>query len=227
MNLTPCLSCSLAIISRRSKYLFSCNSVTIAHKLEWTQHFHAALDSNPQSINQNFIELPGKLFENLELGVRELWKSDGIQTPFTSSIDSSSYKVLGKNSAKQIADSASRILRDRYLTPTATSCYMRAALRFYSDVMVHSTWGSDGVTLEKGNGVKPDSGRGKDLKGMGVVGDVEYGVWTLVSFSKLKMIAILKEVIDFDGSFSFLAFLSLFLPFQSWEVQSGIPEKVK
>lgn len=62
---------------------------------------------------------------------------------------------------------------------------MRAALRYYSDVMVQSTWGPEGVVLEKGNGVKPDSGRGKDLKAMGVTGDVEYGVWTLVSKERL------------------------------------------
>jgi len=172
--------------SSRSKYLLSCNSVTIAHKLEWTQHFHPALNSNPESPHQNYVELPGKYFQNLEFGVKELWESDGKSFQGTNSSNSNSVmageskQVLGMNPAKQIADNASRTLRDRYLTPSATACYIRAALRAYSEVMIHESWGVNGVELREGNGVEPGSGKGKNFG----KGDVEYGVWNLVSRGK-------------------------------------------
>lgn len=107
--------------SGRSRYLFSCHSVTIAHPLEWTQHFHPALNNVSTSPHQNYVQLPGPLFNGLEQGVKLLRLSDGTsdgqreQDLLLSSDDPEKppVKIIERNSAKQIADNAARTLRDR------------------------------------------------------------------------------------------------------------------
>ncbi|SPO37895.1 uncharacterized protein PSFLO_03372 [Pseudozyma flocculosa] len=203
--------------SGRFKYLLACNSVSIAHPLEWTQHFHPALNSNNQSRQQNFVELSGPLFEGLEDEVKRL------QT-----LDRGGAARAGGNSPRRIAENAQRTLKERecrgasvatwpklkrcgyrcrgslnadwrcssfhmargrydagYLTPAATMCYTRAALRAYASVLDVATWGQDGVDLEtgphplEGGGVVASGGKGKDLAKLGAKGDIEYGVWRL------------------------------------------------
>ena len=36
-----------------------CRSVVVSHKMKWLQHFHTALDADPNSPDQNIVELQG------------------------------------------------------------------------------------------------------------------------------------------------------------------------
>lgn len=186
------ISLCFSNLSSRNKYILSCNSVVISHPLVWTQHFHSALDSNSSSPSQNFIELPGPLFEGLEETMAELWASDDSRNPryplksfdLAQRVKNSGehYQKLGKNGAKQIADNAARTLRDRYLTPSATSCYLRSALLAYSQTLNQESWGSNGPIPKAGNGVAADGGRHaseQDMKNKGVKGDIDYKTWVL------------------------------------------------
>lgn len=175
--------------SGRGKFLWSCMSVTIAHPLAWTQHFHPALNSNSSSRQQNFIELPGPLFEGLEQTALELQQLSDV--PSTQDVDGKS-AAIGINSPQRIAENAVESMRHRYLTPAATACYVRAALRAYASVLSVDTWpkeenaaawDEDGNAIVPhggpGGGVAPGGGRGKDLAKVGVKGDIEYGVWRI------------------------------------------------
>ncbi|PWN48707.1 hypothetical protein IE53DRAFT_333240 [Violaceomyces palustris] len=169
--------------SGRSKYLLACHSVTIAHPLEWTQHFHPALNSDPTSPEQNIVQLPGPLFNGLEEEVLRLREMD------KSGLGTSQGKVtpLSQNSARRIADNARQVLRQRYLTPAATMCYTRAALKAYASVQEVKTWPEskiDGLRGPSpkdgpGGGVVPSGGKGKDMLKLGAKGDIEYGIWRL------------------------------------------------
>ncbi|SAM81765.1 uncharacterized protein UBRO_03095 [Ustilago bromivora] len=174
--------------SGRGKFLWICRSVTISHPLKWTQHFHPALNSNPQSPGQNFVELPGPLFSGLEETTRELQEWASYPANQTLNLRG----ALGVNSPQKIADNAVETLRKRYLTPAATNCYLRAALKAYEGVLKKDTWpieenaaawdeGGVGILPQggPGGGVAPGGGKGKDLVKVGVKGDVEYGVWRL------------------------------------------------
>ncbi|CAO1624644.1 unnamed protein product [Parajaminaea phylloscopi] len=174
--------------SGRSKYLFSCRSITIAHPLEWTQHFHPALISDPNNPKQNYIELKGPGFDGLEETVRGLWESDGRQSGSQGWWAKAKAKgVLGDRSAIQIADNARDSLRDRYLTPAATACYWRAALEAYSQAQQASSWtasnplNSAGGTVE-GPWITPGNGasQGHMLGSAGAIGDISYESWNLV-----------------------------------------------
>ncbi|SNX84763.1 uncharacterized protein MEPE_03472 [Melanopsichium pennsylvanicum] len=181
--------------SGRGKYLWSCRSVTISHPLEWTQHFHPALNSNPRSPEQNYVQLPGPLFSGLEETILALQKSADAPTDQDVVYESSTtgrLGGLGRNPPQRIADNAVESLRNRYLTPAATMCYIRAALKAYSQVLNVDTWPRDdtaaawdqgGVGIVPhggpGGGVAPGSGKKADLKTLGVKGDIEYGVWRL------------------------------------------------
>lgn len=181
--------------SGRSKYLLSCHAITIAHKMEWTQHFHPALIPDPSSPAQNFVELPESgTFAGLEEVIRGLWESDNDPKAAASpgwfaKAMSPPVAALGKLTARQIADNARDTLRDRYLTPAATSCYFRAALRAYASVQESSTWTSgdfrsQGPSPHPGNGVPPPppggQGEAKHLGETGAVGDVSYDSWRIL-----------------------------------------------
>lgn len=163
--------------SGRSKYLLSCHAITIAHKMEWTQHFHPALISSPTSPSQNFIELPGPGFDGLEETVRALWASD--HDPKSSAASSQGYLDKARNKyhtvdtlpARQIADNARDSLRDRYLTSAATMCYYRAALKVYGDLLKFDP------KVHEGNGAAPGKmlGTSKDAKG-----DISYDSWIVI-----------------------------------------------
>ena len=178
--------------SGRGKFLWSCRSVTVAHPMEWTQHFHPALNSNPKSREQNMVELPGPLFAGLEQTTLQLQNSAHI--PATQDLPSnmSTSGALKLNPPQRIADNAVETLRHRYLTPAATMCYLRAAIKAYAGVLKKDTWpreanaaawdeGGVGIVPHQGpgGGVAPGGGKGKDLLKLGAKGDIEYGIWRL------------------------------------------------
>lgn len=82
--------------SGRLKYLQLCNSVTVAHKLEWAE-FHTHL-MQPSGTEQNFIE------------VKRDW----------SDLDSSMTEALrNAEQTEQIAERSFETFNQRYLTPAA------------------------------------------------------------------------------------------------------------
>lgn len=152
--------------SGRSKFILSCHSAVVMHKLEWNQHFHDAIISDEHSADHNVIQLKsGAYFESLPSQMQTLLH-DEEQHPRSS---------IGRT----IADNAQRTLTNRYLTPAATSCYIRAALLSYNSVLDRSSWPTrDGPQVRLGSGIKPGAGTTKgSLKQLGVEGDIELGVW--------------------------------------------------
>jgi Glycosyl transferase family 90 len=97
--------------SGRGKYLQNCRSVFVAHKLEWREVHHAALQSSGPE--QNFVEVK-RDFSDLEEKMK--------------------YLVAHPKEAKAIADNAVKIFRDRYITPAAEACYWRRLIRGYASV---------------------------------------------------------------------------------------------
>lgn len=93
----------------RSKYIFNCHSVTVVHPLEWTQYFHPVLNGDPHSPNQNYVQLQGPDFKDLEVAAKELRKADGGY----SSPKARNY--IGHKAPETIADNAVRTLRNREL----------------------------------------------------------------------------------------------------------------
>ena len=176
--------------SGRGKFLWSCKSVTVAHPMKWTQHFHPALNADATSPQQNYVELPGPLFNRLEETTLQLQNTSHI--PSTQDLPATAKGVLRRNPPQRIAENAVEALRHRYLTPAATNCYLRAALKAYASVLNVDTWpreenaaawdqGGVGILPHggPGGGVAPGGGKGKDLAKVGVKGDIEYGVWRL------------------------------------------------
>ncbi|CBQ73577.1 conserved hypothetical protein [Sporisorium reilianum SRZ2] len=152
--------------SGRSKFVLSCASAVVLHALQWQQHFHPALVADPLSPDHNHIRLPGTLFEHLPATMRALIAEEtGLH--------------YGETTGERVAKNAKRTLTDRYLTPAATACYVRAALMSYSAVMERTSWpGGQGAVVSEGGGVVPGAGTSKGtLKELGVKGDVELGVW--------------------------------------------------
>lgn len=97
--------------SGRSKYLFACRSVVIAHPLNWTQHFHPALIPDESSPDRNVVVLPGPNFTGLEATLGALRNNDAL--------------------AQNIAANSLRIMRHRTYTPYLTLCSKMA------DIGVH------------------------------------------------------------------------------------------
>ncbi|KAF7717414.1 Glycosyl Transferase Family 90 protein [Penicillium ucsense] len=88
--------------SGRLKYLQSCRSVVIAHKMDWIQHQHPLLrDSGP---DQNHVTVK-RDFSDLKAKIEWLQTHD--------------------EEARRIADNNVRTFRERYLTPAAEVCYWR------------------------------------------------------------------------------------------------------
>lgn len=75
------------------------------------------------------------------------------------------------STGERVAASAHRILHGRYLTPAATACYIRAAIRSYASAQVGTP-----PSLRSGAGVAPGSGVGDKWKEK-VHGDVSYETW--------------------------------------------------
>lgn len=186
MALTEKLLVLLSLV-RRGKFILSCHAVVITHPLLWTQHFHPALNNVSTSPDQNYIQLPGPFFGGVEETAKELQQADGVSGTgapadrlhrgLLSNMMGMSY--LGRNTPRGIADNAVRTLRNRYLTPAATMCYTRAALRHYGASLDAASWGPEGPYVLPGQGIAPgvskNTPKGEELKG-----DIEVGVWRLL-----------------------------------------------
>jgi len=97
--------------SGRLKYLQSCKSVVVAHKMDWIQHHHPLMKSSgPQ---QNFVEVR-RDYEDLSEKISWLQKND--------------------KKAERIAANSVRTFRERYLTSAAEVCYWRKLIHGWSMV---------------------------------------------------------------------------------------------
>lgn len=165
------------------------------HKLEWTQYFHPALISQEGHLDQNVIENPRELFEGLKDLIQSLQKSDREALYSTTPTEHLRAMSIGE----RIASNANRTLTQRYLTPAATACYLRAAIASYNSVLDRSSWKStpasaglgggnhanqEGPRVVLGGGVKPGAGAGKfkgpKLKELHLKGDIEMTTWQLL-----------------------------------------------
>ena len=93
------------------KYRQACNSVIVAHKLQFIQHHHYLLVSSGP--NQNYVE---------------------VERDFSDLSDKIEPLVEDTNAAKRIADNSVRTFRERYLTKAAESCYWRALFDGYGSI---------------------------------------------------------------------------------------------
>ena len=85
--------------SGRLKYLQMCRSVIVSHPLRYIQHFHHLFNTNDRSPQQNMVEVPTPLEENLPAVMQALIADD--------------------ERAERIASNSWSYLRQRYLTPAA------------------------------------------------------------------------------------------------------------
>lgn len=97
--------------SGRLKFLLNCDSVLIAHHLDWTAEFyhlmkHTGKDQNYIRVNREFSNLEAKL----------------------------EYFIENPKAAQRIADNAAKTFRSRYTSPAAESCYWRRLIQSYSEV---------------------------------------------------------------------------------------------
>lgn len=156
-----------ASYSGRSKFVLGCASAVITHTLEWTQHFHPAINSEPNHPNQNIIVSPGQYFENLAPLMMNLSDADASAAPSLGQI---------------VASNANRTLTNRYLTPAATMCYTRGALISYASALNKASFeGGKGPRIVPGGGVVPNSGVKsiKELKPL-LHGDLALTTWQLL-----------------------------------------------
>lgn len=97
--------------SGRLGFLLNCDSLVVAHALEWKTHFtHLLVGQGPR---QNYVPVR-RDFADLESQVR--WYLDHPRE------------------AQAVADEAVRVFRERYLTPTAVTCYWRRLMAAYGNV---------------------------------------------------------------------------------------------
>lgn len=93
------------------KYRQACNSVIVAHKLQYIQHHHYLLVS--EGPNQNYVE---------------------VERDFSDLSDKIEPLVRNTAAAARIADNSVKTFRERYLTPAAEACYWRDLFEGYSSV---------------------------------------------------------------------------------------------
>jgi hypothetical protein len=93
------------------KYRQACNSVIVAHKLQYIQHHHYLLVS--EGPNQNYVE---------------------VERDFSDLGDKIEPLVRDPDAAKRIANNSVKTFRERYLTPAAEACYWRSLFGGYSRV---------------------------------------------------------------------------------------------
>ena len=97
--------------SGRLKYLQACQSVIVAHKMDWIQHYFPLMASSGP--NQNFVEID-RDFTQLESTIEHLREYD--------------------SEAQRIATNSVKTFRERYLTPAAEACYWRHLIRGWAEV---------------------------------------------------------------------------------------------
>ncbi|CAG7926424.1 unnamed protein product [Penicillium olsonii] len=131
--------------SGRLKYLQSCRSVIVSHKLDWIQHhYHLMKSSGPE---QNFVE------------VRRDW-SDLEETM--------EHFLSHDDEAKNIADNSVRTFRERYLTSAAEMCYWRRLIQEWKGVL---DFGPEFFKLVDGK----KEWRGIPVESFLLMGEVNYG----------------------------------------------------
>ena len=96
--------------------------------MKYTQHFHGAFDSDPNSPNQNIVELRSEGWEDLESIMLDLAGND--------------------DRARVIAANAVRTFRGRYLTPASVTCWWRRMLLEYASIQKFKPTIGDGVDYE-------------------------------------------------------------------------------
>ncbi|EXJ89791.1 hypothetical protein A1O3_02858 [Capronia epimyces CBS 606.96] len=97
--------------SGRLKYLQSCQSVVVAHKMDWIQHHHPLMrSSGPQ---QNFVEVKRNY---MDLAEKIAW----LETH--------------NEEAEAIASNSVHLFREQYLTPAAEACYWRKLIHGWASV---------------------------------------------------------------------------------------------
>ncbi|PWN21859.1 hypothetical protein BCV69DRAFT_289820 [Microstroma glucosiphilum] len=156
--------------SGRSKFLLGCSSAVITHNLTWTQHFHPALISNPQSPDQNVLIPPEPYFHHLAEFMADLHAQDV-----------GAYATSGMSLGQRVAANAERTLVQRYLSPAATMCYTRGALISYSSVLDRTSFPGGQTEVLPGGGVVPNSGMRpmEDLR-QSIKGDIDLTTWELL-----------------------------------------------
>ncbi|KAJ5191895.1 uncharacterized protein N7498_010880 [Penicillium cinerascens] len=93
------------------KYRQACNSVIVAHKLQYIQHHHYLLVS--EGPNQNYVE---------------------VERDFSDLADKIEPLVRDTDAAERIAKNSVKTFRERYLTPAAEACYWRSLFGGYGSV---------------------------------------------------------------------------------------------
>ena len=93
------------------KYRQACNSVIVAHKLQFIQHHHYLLVADGP--NQNYVE---------------------VERDFSDLPDKMEPLVSNTKVAQRIANNSVKTFRERYLTPAAEACYWRSLFDGYADV---------------------------------------------------------------------------------------------
>ena len=93
------------------KYRQACNSVIVAHKLQYIQHHHYLLVS--EGPNQNYVE---------------------VERDFSDLADKIEPLVRDTDAAERIARNSVKTFRERYLTPAAEACYWRSLFGGYGSV---------------------------------------------------------------------------------------------
>lgn len=94
--------------------------------MQFIQHFHGAfITSGP---DQNIVELAENNWDGMEETMDRLQDDDKF--------------------ARRVADNAARTMRDRYLTPAATTCYWRRVLSEYAKLQRFKPEIGEGVDYE-------------------------------------------------------------------------------
>jgi hypothetical protein len=96
--------------SSRLTFLLNCGSLPVVHDLGWRTHYTHLLTANGP--RQNYVP------------VRRDWTdlSDTVQ-----------WYLARPHEAQRVADESVRTFRERYLAPTATSCYWRRLISAYGE----------------------------------------------------------------------------------------------
>jgi hypothetical protein len=89
----------------------NCNSVIVAHDLQWIQHYQHLL-------------IPDGEFQNYVL----------VKRDFTDLPDKMNYLITHPQDAERIARNSAQTFRDRYITPAAEACYWRRLIKGWGQV---------------------------------------------------------------------------------------------
>ena len=113
--------------SGRLKYLQNCESVIVAHDMDWVQHYTPLMASSGPS--QNYVKVR-RDFRDLESTMLKLQNDDEL--------------------AARIASNSVKAFRERYLTPAGDVCYWRHLIRRWADVSFEPTpWRIENGTNQK------------------------------------------------------------------------------